>query len=442
MSLEAEQHLLACVLIDDKKTAELLEIPEDWFLANAHKLVYRKIAELARNNLGTDLFSVATSLQQAQQLESAGGMEYLSELSEQVPSLAHWNSYKNVLFGSYKRNQVKKLADNLQAQVGTNAKPDEMIQYIQESVIALLTDHHNGGPQSISTYMDQVIEDMQWRMDNQGKMRGSQTGFAELDKAFDGFESGKMYLIAGRPGMGKTAFGLVALGLRLSKDQHVVAFSLEMTGRGLAQRAIVNESKVFSHKFKDGSLSDYEINAVAMASTRIHAHNKFYIDETPNITTAQIRSRLKAQELKHGKLGAIFVDHVGLIRKDPRKDETQGLTQVSHDLAMMAKEFDCPMIVLSQLNRGVEGRNDKRPMLSDLKQSGALEEDARGVMLLYRDDYYNPESAQKGITEVIIAKNSDGETKTLYFSHNLALASYEPIDGYTAPEPEPKKGRL
>jgi replicative DNA helicase len=179
-----------------------------------------------------------------------------------------------------------------------------------------------------------------------------------------------------------------------------------------------------------------------MASTRIHAHNKFYIDETPNITTAQIRSRLKAQELKHGKLGAIFVDHVGLIRKDPRKDETQGLTQVSHDLAMMAKEFDCPMIVLSQLNRGVEGRNDKRPMLSDLKQSGALEEDARGVMLLYRDDYYNPESAEKGITEVIIAKNSDGETKTLHFRHNLALASYEPIDGYTAPEPETKKGRL
>ena len=192
MSLEAEQHLLACVLIDDKQTAALLEIPEDWFLTNAHKLIYRKVVELARQSLGTDLFSVAQSLQQSQQLGSAGGMEYLNELAEQVPSLQHWNSYKNVLFGSYKQWQVKRLVDNLQMQIGTGAKPDEMISYISEQVIELLTDHHQGGPRSISHYMDQVIADIQWRADNPGKLKGHQTGFKELDELFDGFEAGKM----------------------------------------------------------------------------------------------------------------------------------------------------------------------------------------------------------------------------------------------------------
>lgn len=440
MSLEAEQHLLACVLIDDKQTASLLEIPEDWFLTNAHKLIYRKVVELAKQSLGTDLFSVAQSLQQSQQLASAGGMQYLTALTEQLPSLHHWNSYKNVLFGSYKKWQVKRLVDNLQMQIGTGAKPDEMISYISEQVIELLTDHHQGGPRSISHYMDQVLADIQWRADNPGKLKGHQTGFKELDELFDGFEAGKMYLVAARPGMGKTAFGLVNLGLRLARDNPVVAFSLEMTGKGLASRALCNESKVFNSKIRDGSMSDADYDSVAMAVTTLHTQSNLYIDETPNLSTAQMRSRLKAQELKHGKLGAVIVDHVGLVRKDSRKDETQGLTQVSHDLARMAKEFDCPVIVLSQLNRGVEGRgkNDRRPMMSDLKQSGALEEDARGIMLLYRDDYYDPESSMKGITEVNVAKNSDGETKTLYFRHNLAISDYEPIDGYTAPEKETK----
>lgn len=442
MSLEAEQHLIACVLIDDKQTAALLEIPEDWFLHNSHKLIYRKILELAKMSLGTDLFSVAQSLQQSQQLGSAGGMEYLNELAEQVPSLQHWNSYKNVLFGSYKQWQVKRLVDNLQMQIGTNVKPDEMISYISEQVIELLTDHHQGGPRSISHYMDQVLADIQWRADNAGKLKGHQTGFKELDDLFDGFEAGKMYLVAGRPGSGKTAFGLVNLGLRLARDHTVVAFSLEMTGRGLAARALCNESKVFNGKIRDGSMSDYDMNNLAMAVTRLHAQSKLYIDETPNLSTAQMRSRLKAQELKHGKLGAVIVDHVGLVRKDSRKDDTQGLAQISHDLARMAKEFDCPVIVLSQLNRGVESRNDKRPMMSDLKQSGALEEDARGIMLIYRDDYYNADSPQKGITEINIAKNSDGETKTLYFNHNLAISDYQPNDGYTAPEKEAKGSKF
>lgn len=442
MSLEAEQHLLACVLIDDKQTAALLEIPEDWFLTNSHKLIYRKVAELAKQSLGTDLFSLAQALQQSQQLEAAGGMDYLTELTEQVPSLSYWNSYKNVLFGSYKKWQVKRLVDNLQMQIGTNAKPDEMISYISEQVIELLTDHHQGGPRSISHYMGQVIEDIQWRTDNPGKLRGHETGFKELDQLFDGFEPGKMYLVAGRPGSGKTAFGLVNLGLRLARDLPVVAFSLEMTGKGLASRALCNESKVYNNKIRGGDINTSEMNDIAMAVTRLHAQSKLYIDETPNLSTAQMRSRLKAQELKHGKLGAVIVDHVGLVRKDSRKDDTQGLAQVSHDLARMAKEFDCPVIVLSQLNRGVEGRNDKRPMMSDLKQSGALEEDARGIMLIYRDDYYNPDSQQKGITEINVAKNSDGETKTLYFSHNLAISDYQPIDGYTAPEKEAKGGKF
>ena len=438
MNLEAEQHLLACAIIDENKVPDLLEIPEEWFFYNQHKLIIRVIKTLSYASLSSDLFAIADSLKQAHQLEMAGGMEYLVELTESLPNLQFWNSYKNSLFGAYKLTQIKQVSDKLQMQIGSGAKPQDMVDYIQTSLIDLMTDHHNGGFKPISSFLDQALEDIQWRMDNEGKMRGIQTGYEQLDEAFDGFESGKPYVIAGRPGMGKTQFAL-NLALRLSQHKPVCVFSLEMTGKGLSMRAICNESRVYNSKIKSGNMNDTEMNSVAMAVTRLHTNAHLYIDEQAGLSTAQMRSRLKAFKIKHGAIGAIVVDHIGLIRKDPRKGDTESLAAIVHELAQFAKEFDCPMIELAQLNRGVEQRTNKRPLLSDLKQSGAIEEDARGVILLYRDEYYNDQTQDKNITEVDIAKNSDGECKTLYFRHNMAIAHYEEISGYEPTIDESKK---
>jgi replicative DNA helicase len=439
MNLEAEQHLLACALIDENHIVKLLEIPEEWFQSNKNKIIYREIKRLTGLNLSSDMFALGDSLNDASGFKSGQITHYLNDLSESLPSLKDFPTYKRILFDSYKTSNVLKIAQNLTLQVNDKTPVSQTIDYLQEQLFNLLSDHNESGPQEMKVYMSQVIEQMEWQQANPGKLRGLQTGFVELDNTLNGFEPGKVILVAGRPGMGKSMFGLVTLGMRLSRENQVVAFSLEMTGKGLAQRAICGEAQISSSKINKAELTGDEWTEFATATQTIAARNKLYIDESPGLSVAQIRARLKAQQIKNGDIGAIIIDHVGLIKKDPRKGETEALAQISHELAAMAKEFNCPMLVLSQLNRGVEQRPDKRPIMSDLKQTSALEEDARIIIFLYRDDYYNKDTDYPGVTEVIIAKNSDGETKTLFFSHDLGKASYTPIDGFTPPEPQNNK---
>ena len=435
MSLEAEQHLIGCALIDNESVVKLLEIPEDWFLTNQHKIIHRAFKALTAQNLNTDMFALDDYLKRTSGQNDGLNIKYLIELAERLPSLNHWGSYKTVLFNDYKLNTMQTVAQNLTNKVNAKEPISDIVGYLQEETFKLLTDHNETGPQKFGTYLKQVIDQADWQMNNPGQLRGLKTGFDELDKIINGFEDGKMYLIAARPAMGKSQFGLVNLGLKLQTEDPVIAFSLEMTGKGLAQRAVCNQAKINGYKLNEADLTAMEWEQFAVATTHLKDSN-LLIDETPGLSTAQIRARVKAEQIKSGKIGAIIVDHVGLVKKDPRKSETEALSQISHELAAMSKEFDCPMIVLSQLNRGVESRPDKRPILADLKQTSALEEDARCVMMLYRDDYYDENTNQPNVTEVLIRKNSDGETKTCYFEHNLAMASYLPIDGYSAPQPE------
>jgi len=315
MNLEAEQHLLACALIDDNHIVKLLEIPEEWFQSNKNKIIYREIKRLTGLNLSSDMFALGDSLNNASGFESGQITHYLNDLSESLPSLKDFPTYKRILFDSYKTSNVMKIAQNLTLQVNDKTPVSETIDYLQEQLFNLLTDHNESGPQAMKTYMAEVIKDMEWQMENPGKLRGKQSGFQELDNTINGFESGKMYLIAARPAMGKTQFGLVNLGMMLSREFQTVAFSLEMTGRGLAQRAICNQSQINSYKIGSADLTADEWNNFAAATQTINDRNKLFIDETPNLSTAQIRSRLKAQQLKNGEIGAIIIDHVGLIKK-------------------------------------------------------------------------------------------------------------------------------
>ena len=437
MSLEAEQNLIGCALIDSESVVKLLEIPEEWFLTNQHKIIHRAFKALTAQNLSADMFALDDYLNRTSGQNDGLNLEYFTGLAESLPKLNYWSSYKAALFNDYKLNSMQTVAQNLTNKVNAKEPIAEIVSYLQEETFKLLTDHNESGPKKIDSYLKQVIEQMEWQMDNPDKLRGSETGFTELDQTLNGFEKGKMYLIAGRPGMGKSAFGLVNIGMRLAKQKQVIAFSLEMTGKGLAQRAVCEAAKIKNYKINSATLEPAEWDQLTVAMNNIKETSNLYIDEQPGLSTAQIRARVKAQQIKNGEIGAIIVDHVGLVKKDPRKSETDALTQISHELAQMSKEFDCPVIVLAQLNRSVEGRPDKRPMMSDLKQSGALEEDARAIILLYRDEYYTKDqSTQPNITEVDIAKNSDGDTKRLYFEHDLSMTAYYPIDGYSAPQPE------
>lgn len=437
-SLEAEQHIIACALIDQTKTAELLELDENWFPTNAHKIIIRTIRELVSNNLGVDVFSIGTELQRLNQLEMAGGMDYLIELTESLPNLKFWDSYKRSLFESYKMASIEQIKFNMEMQIGTGANPAEIIESLQSSIIDLLTDHHQGGFKKVGDYLGEVIDEIEWREQNKGQLLGQKTGFNELDYTLDGFQDGRVYVIAGRPGSGKSAFGLAICEGLTENGKPWFYFSLEMTGKSLAKRMVVKQSGVHNYKFRAGNIKGDDYTQVANAIGVIQDIS-FHVDQTPSLSIAQIRSRLKAAQVRTGKIGGVVIDHIGLIRKDAKKGDTEAMNIIADELLVIAKEFDCPMIELCQLNRGVESRSDRRPMMSDLKQSGKIEENADVVMLLYRGDYYDKNESP--ITELNTAKNRDGETKIHYLKHDMALGKYEELVDYEPPKQQ-KKGKF
>ena len=438
---EAEQYLMACALVDDAKTAELLEIPEDWFQSNAHKLILRTMRQLVSQSLSADIFAICDELERTRQSEMIGGMAYLTELADSLPNLAFWDSYKNSLFNHYKISQLTKLNTNLQMQLGTGAKPAEIIEGLQANLIDLLTDHHASGLEKISKHLDSALEYIMWKQENDGAIMGLSSGMDRLDYELDGFQKGLMYAVCARPAMGKTMWSL-KLANHFAKSVPVCFFSLEMTGSMLSQRLIAAEATVSGRHFKKGTMNNDQNNDVAMAVTRLHANSNLYIDESAGLTVSAIRSRLKAFQIKHGYVGAIFIDHIGLLRLPKGMSTFDGTTDIVHQLQIMAKEFNAPLIMISQLNRNCETRPDKRPQLSDIRATGAIEEDCRGVIFLYRDEYYTKElTKQPNITEVILAKNNLGETGTFYNRHDLSIGHYEELSDYSAPVDDHKTNK-
>lgn len=435
---EAEENLLGMAMIDKNCAIKLLAIPESWFLRNANKVIYREINALMAQSLAVNSIALADNILGTSELKHGIDMAYLVQLECSTTSFSHFDSYKKSLFTTYKKGGIERVGNTIIKRLADGDDAQSIISYMQDEVFELLTDHNESKPESMHHFMKQVVDDLKWQHDNPGVMLGKQSGFTELDELINGFEPGKVYVIGGRPGMGKTQFA-INLSLRLSKEEHTVIFSLEMPGKGLAKRALANISNLPGYRIDGSKMNSDEWSDVTRAITVTKDQNKIYIDETPGLSTAQMRARLKAHELKYGSIGCIVVDHIGLVKKNDRKTETEALAQISHELQAFAKDFKCPLIELVQLNRGVEGRDDKRPGLSDIKQTSAIEEDARVVMFPYRDEYYTKEkSTMPGITELIVAKNSDGQTKSIYFKHDMARARYETLEGYSAPEPQQK----
>jgi replicative DNA helicase len=445
MSLEAEQNLIGCALIDQNAIPKLLEIPEDWFLANEHKTIIRAINSLASRSLSCDMFSLDDELNRTVGQNDTIGIEYLNDLVEQLPNIDHFDSYKRVLFDAYKSNNLTNAVLNINAQIKSKTPVVEIIQYMQDKVLELLTDHNTKKPESIKYYLNELTKQMQYRLDNPNAKIGLQTGYENLDRTIGGFEKEKVYVIGARPSMGKSAFSLVDLGLRISKDtkEPIVAFSLEMKGSALVARMVCNKATLNSEKIKNAKMTDDEWTSFVQVCHVMEKQNNLYIDERGGLSTAQIRAAVKAIQIKHGAIGGIIIDHIGLIKKNPKKSETEAMNQIANELLAMAKEFECPMIELTQLNRGVENRPDKRPILADIKQSAAIEENADVAMFIYRDDYYYEDTDIPNVTELIVAKNREGECKSLYFNHQMQYSQYTPIDNFVKPQKtKQKKGNF
>lgn len=410
--LESEQSVLGGLLIDPKAFDRIDWLTESDFYREDHRLIFRHIVMMLAERQPVDVVTVSESLASAGVDEDCTGLAYLGELAMNTPSAANIRRYAEVV--SEKRARRDLLAASAQIADLANeegAKPiDQRIDEAQAVIFALAERRCEGSdePETIGALLPGVAEDVQARYDQGGAIAGLPSGFADLDAKTCGFGGGDLIIVAGRPSMGKTAFALnVAEHVAVNENKPVVIFSMEMGKKQLSERSIASIGRVSMNALRSGQMTDDDFSRMSFALGKLFKA-PLLIDDAPALTVAQMRSRARRIAKKHG-LSLVVVDYIQLATGEGQSRE-QEVSSISRGLKAMAKEFNCPVIALSQLNRKVDERPNKRPLMSDLRDSGAIEQDADLILMMYRDEYYHPETTDKGIAEIIVAKQRMGET--------------------------------
>jgi replicative DNA helicase len=439
-SIEAEQSVLGGLLLDNSawdRAGDLLT--ETDFYRFEHKLIYKAIGELVGATKPADVITVFEQLQMHGKAQECGGIAYLNALAQSVPSAANLRRYAEIV---RERAVLRKLIE-ASDEIATNAfnpQGRSVSQILDEAEGRVFQIGEEGqrskqGFQPMDQLVVQLIDRVTELAENGAEdVTGIRTGFYDLDRMTAGLQAGDLIVLAARPSMGKTAFALnIAENVAVQEGLPVVVFSMEMGASQLALRMVGSLGRIDQTHLRTGRLSDDEWGRLSEAVDRLKNASVF-IDETAALNPAELRARARRQARMCGKLGLIVVDYLQLMSGSSGSDENRAteLGEISRGLKALAKELQCPVIALSQLNRSVESRNDKRPMMSDLRESGAIEQDADVIMFIYRDDYYNKESKEPGVAEIIIAKQRNGPVgdlkltflKPLTRFDNLASGSY------------------
>lgn len=411
---EAEQSVLGTIFLDPKEIVKVIDqLDNTDFFDEAHGLIYQAMKDLHQDQMKIDYASVASRLEQAQMIKKAGGMKYLLQLSEAVPSTAHLETYVDIVKDSSIKRQVIKLTEEL-AQRGMTEDIDasDYLTIAEEQIFALAQKRKTSAFTELAQVMREVKEKTEKNRDKKGGITGLRTGFSNLDQLTNGLQPEELIILAARPSMGKSAFAM-NLALNISKRNKdgqagVAIFSLEMSNEQLAARMLSAESNIENSKIKSGALTSREWQFLE-GGVQSLSKLKISFDDSAAVTVADIRAKCRklAQE---GKLDFVVIDYLQLIKGDDRSGNRQEeVAKISRSLKQMARELKIPILALSQLSREVEKREDKRPVLADLRESGSIEQDADIVMFLYRGDYYqhNPEN-KTGEVELSIAKNRQG----------------------------------
>ena len=422
--IEAEQAVIGSMLTDFDAVVTAIEMlkPEDFYRED-NKLIYVAIVSLFNKGEPVDLITVKSELESMGKFENVGGIEYLAELPDKVPTTANVTKYiKIVEEKSTLRQLIKTANEIIDLGYDTTEDVDTIIEGAEKKIFDTI---QNKNTKSYTPLKDVLVESftqLEELYNRKQHVTGVPSGFTELDYKTAGFHGSELILIAARPAMGKSAFVLnIATNAALKANTPVAIFSLEMSKEQMVNRILCSEAMVDSNKVRTGKLEEDDWTKLAEAIGPL-SEAEIYIDDTPGISVTEIRS--KCRKLKMEKnIGLVIIDYLQLVQASSRRggSREQEISEISRSLKILAKEIDVPVIALSQLSRAVEQRPDHRPMLSDLRESGAIEQDADLVMFLYRDDYYNPESEKKNIAEVIIAKHRGGSTGTLDL---LWLGSY------------------
>ncbi len=415
-SLEAEQSVLGSMLIDKEVIPVVMEIlrSEDFYRPD-HKEIYDVIIELFDRAQPIDLITVSERLKLHGKLELVGGLEYLTNMATAVPTTANVKHYaKLVEEKALLRKLIKTSSDIVDLGYAAGEEVSYILDKAEQGIFDILQKRSSQGFVPIKDVLVDTFNKLEELYNNKGHVTGIPTGFNDLDFKTSGLHNSDLILIAARPAMGKTAFALnVAQYAAVHGRVPVAIFSLEMSKEQLVNRMLCSEAMVDSGKMRTGNLEDNDWQKVARALAPL-SEAPIFIDDTPGISITEIRAKCRRLKLEHN-IGLVVIDYLQLMQGSRSKSENrqQEISEISRSLKILAKEINIPVITLSQLSRASETRTDHRPILSDLRESGAIEQDADIVMFLYRDDYYNPETEKKNIAEVILAKHRNGSTGTV-----------------------------
>ncbi len=414
--LDAERSVLGAMLLDEAAVSEILALnltPPD-FYRQTHSHIFEAMIALSERNEPIDEITVAAQLRMGARLEACGGTAFLASLTESTPTAANAVHYARIV---RERALSRRLIQAATAIAGSGYEGSDSVDILLDQAEAKIFEITSAREHRAFSSLKEVVKDAFKRIEKlyekKGAVTGVTTGFYELDKMTSGLQPADLIIVAGRPSMGKTAFALnMGLNAALKQQTPVAVFSLEMSKEQLVMRMLCSEARIDSQRMRGGFLKDSDWPKLAKAAGML-AETPVYIDDTGAISILEMRAKARRLQAEKG-LGMVIVDYLQLMRgRTANEGREREISEISRGLKALAKELSIPVVALSQLNRSLEQRTDKRPMLSDLRESGAIEQDADVICFVYRDEYYNPESPDKGLAEIIVGKQRNGPTDTV-----------------------------
>jgi replicative DNA helicase len=439
-NIEAEQAVLAAMLVDREAIARVMENLEPTsFYRQAHGTIYEAAVALYERGEPVDLITLRDELGSQARLEEVGGYGYLVDLAGSIPTTAHAEFYAKIVADKAILRSLIRAGSEIVA--SAFAEEEEVITVLDNAERRILEvgQKRNAGVMTpISEVIHQAFETIESRYQDKDALLGATTGFYDLDHMLSGFQASDLLILAARPAMGKTSLALnFCRNVAVEAQKPVLVFSLEMSKEQLVQRLLCAEAGIDSHRLRTGYLAEQDWGKLTHA-IGVLSEAPIYIDDTASISVNETRSKARRIMAEHGELGLIMVDYLQLMTSGVSSkgdNRTAEMGAISRGLKQLARELSVPVVALSQLSRAVESRTDKRPMLSDLRESGSIEQDADIVMFIYRDEYYNPDTDKKSTAEVIVAKHRNGPVGKveLYFEKNLTKFQSITSGQFTSP---------
>ncbi|KPK09997.1 MAG: replicative DNA helicase [Acidithiobacillales bacterium SG8_45] len=431
-SVEAEQSVIGGLLIDNSRWDQVADVVAAAdFYRKEHRLIFDAIVHLAQENSPADVVTVSEYLESQHELDSVGGLSYLGSLANNTPSAANIVAYAKIVRERAVMRQlvtaVGKISDSVYTPEGRNAT--ELLDHAEQTIMDISEKgaHRKGGFQPLKSLLAGAVDRIDMLFHSDSALTGISSGFKDLDEMTSGLQASDLVVLAGRPSMGKTSLAInMAENAAVGEQKHVAIFSMEMPGEQLAMRMLSSLGRINGHKVRTGKLDDDDWPRLMSAMTML-SEAPIYIDDTPGLSPMELRARARRLKREHG-LDLIIIDYLQLMQSgESSENRATEISAITRAMKNLAKELSVPVIAMSQLNRSLEQRTDKRPIMSDLRESGAIEQDADVILFIYRDEVYHEDSQDKGTAEIIIGKQRNGPTGTIRLTF---LGEYTKFENY------------